>query len=146
MACQVLSTPLADKQAAGLRGPNRKSFDAFIAELGRRGCAAMHYRLSGNPPVGRLCSVHLRGSWRAIVAFEEPDRAWIVLVGEHLEEPHRSVYELLYRLVDHVPEPGEGRRKPPCCGDEGEPQLVDLDVVDALSARVRDVVPRRAGR
>jgi hypothetical protein len=45
---------------------------------------------------------HLRGADRVIVAFEEQDRAWVVLVGAHTDDRVSNVYDLLYRNADRT--------------------------------------------
>lgn len=82
----------------------------------------------------------VHGSWRAVVAFPEPDGslAAIVMVGQHDESSSENVYGLLYELVGHEPEPGAGRTKPPCCDEKsGQPPATDQDLVESLSQRVR---------
>jgi hypothetical protein len=50
--------------------------------------------------VDHICVKHLRGSLRVVVAFEEPRRAWILLVGQHDDrDPLLNVYAELYRLL-----------------------------------------------
>jgi hypothetical protein len=138
---EVQATPLAQGQIAGLRGRNRAAFDTFTADLARRGCAAADYRVTGEI-LERLCVRHLRGQWRAVVCFDREDVAWVLLVGEHVGDPDRNVYDLLYRLVGTAPEPDEKRRKPPCCDDESEPPVVEDETVDTLVRRTREVLGR----
>jgi hypothetical protein len=140
--CEVRITPVAERQVAGLRGPTRKAFEAFAADLAHRGCAALGYRLSGSDVLERICIKHLRGTWRAVVVFPGPTVAWIVLVAEHGTDPGRNVYDALYLLIGHAPEPEAGRTKPPCCDDD-YPPLVDEPLVDELVARTREVFGRR---
>lgn len=141
--CEVRITPVAERQVAGLRGPTKKAFNAFAADLARRGCAALGYRLSGSDVLERICVKHLRGARRAVVVFPEPAVAWIVLVAEHVTDPGRNVYDALYLLIGHAPEPESGRTKPPCCGADDQPPLVDEALVDELVARTRNVFGRR---
>jgi hypothetical protein len=141
-SCEVQITPVAQRQVAGLRGPARKAFDTFVADLANRGCAALGYRLSGSDQLEHICVRHLRGLWRAVVAFLEPAVAWIVLVAEHVTDPGRNVYDLLYAVLAHAPEPESGRTKPPCCDTAGQPP-VDDQLVDELVDRARDVFGRR---
>jgi hypothetical protein len=87
---------------------------------------------------------HLRGAWRAVVAFTSEDTAWLLLVAQHDREPETDVYETLYRLVGHEPEPGEGRSKPPCCDKTtGLPPEVEEALVDDLVQRSRALTRRR---
>lgn len=94
MPVEVRATRIAATQIAALRGPNL--FDQFRDELADKGCEALHYRVAGEH-LSRLCVRHLRGSWRAVVAFHpDENTAWIVLVGEDLDDdPARNVYDLL---------------------------------------------------
>ncbi len=138
----VFESPIATTQVAGLRGPNRAAYDTFLPNLARRGCEAMDYRVTGNV-LERLCARHLRADWRVVVAFAEPDTAWVVLVGQHTSDLGRDVYDLLYRLLGTQPEPNETRRKPPCC-EHGRPPVTDDQVIDTLTRRTREVLSRRS--
>lgn len=136
---RVDAVPLAIRQARGMRGRAAKAFETFYRDLERRGCAAMRYRLSGRG-YESLCVQHVYGSWRAVVAFPEPDGrlAAIVMVGQHDESSSENVYGLLYELVGHEPELGAGRTKPSCCdGETGQPPVTDEHVVEALSQQTR---------
>jgi len=64
--------------------------------LAAEGCAALAYRLTGDPPVNRLCVKHLDGNRRVIVAFENTKRAWILLIGVHDSDSSANVYDELY--------------------------------------------------
>lgn len=55
MPYEVKATPIAQRQIAGLRGPHRKAFDAFVTMLVNEGCRALAYRLTGNEPLPGLC-------------------------------------------------------------------------------------------
>lgn len=145
MPCRVEVTPVAQAQADALRGPQRRRLEEAIREIERHGCAALDYRLSGSDLLERLCVKHLRGPGRLVVCFAEPDVAWLLLVGEHVDDPGRNVYDMLYVLVDHVPEPNAGRSKPPCCED-GQAPMVDEPAVDDLVDRTRDLLGRRRRR
>ncbi len=140
---EVRQTPLATSRVAGLRGPNLRAYTAFLDALAHEGCAAMGYRLTG-AIVERLCVKHVRGRLRAVVAFSRDDVAWVLLVGEHLSDTESNVYDELYRLVGHRPEPGEKRTKPPCCDSaESTPNdAFEQDEVMELVARVRRVAQR----
>jgi hypothetical protein len=142
-SCEVRITPAAQRQVAGLRGPTKKAFETFAGDVAHRGCAALGYRLSGSDVLEHICVRHLRGLWRAVVVFPEPAVAWIVLVAEHVTDPGRNVYDLLYAVVGHVPQPESGRTKPPCCDIGGEPPLVGDPLVDELVVRTREVFGRR---
>ena len=84
MPYEVKATPIAVKQIAALRGPRRNALEAFVEELSVQGCKALGYRLTGAEPLPQLCVKHLRGSDRAVVAFEE-QVAWVLLVGPHAQ-------------------------------------------------------------
>ena len=75
MAYEVTSTPTAQRQVAGLRGPRRKALDTFVTLLANEGFRALAYRLTGEEPLPRLCVQHLRGNDRVVVTFEGPT-AW----------------------------------------------------------------------
>jgi hypothetical protein len=135
----VRATPVAERQIAALRGPRRKAFDAFIAELARDGCTALSYRLTGDDPLPQLCVRHLRGQDRAVVAFEG-DTAWVILIGPHDAADRRvDVYTALYVLAGVMP-PKAPRCKPPCCDDDVQPPEMDPGAIDQL---VRRAGPRR---
>jgi hypothetical protein len=102
----------------------------------------MSYRLTGADPLPRLCVRHLRGADRVVVAFEEQDRAWIVLVGPHTESRQSNVYELLYRLIGATVEPAERRTKPPYCDADGAEPVSDQDLVSQFARRTREVFGR----
>ena len=100
MPTEVIATPRAGQQIARLDRSHAKAFGEFLDDLAARGCNALGYRLSGPAPVDHMCVKHLRDSLRVVVAFEEPDRAWILLVGRHDDQdPVLSVYAELYRLL-----------------------------------------------
>jgi hypothetical protein len=115
---EVLATPRAEQQVSGLSRRQAKTLDNFLNDLAVNGCQALAYRLSGHAPVDQLCVKHLSGSLRVVVAFETPQRAWILLVGPHDDQdPALNVYAELYRLVGTEPPPDAGRNKPPCCDE-----------------------------
>jgi hypothetical protein len=113
VALEILETPVAAAQVDALRGPRKRAYSAFLLELAANGCAAMSYRLAGPEPLPRLCVRHLRGADRVIVAFEQLDRAWVVLVGPHTADRESNIYDLLYRITGTPIEPSERRTKPP---------------------------------
>lgn len=84
MPYTVRSTPIADRQIAGLRAARRKAYDRFEEALARQGCAALGYRLTGDAPLPSLCVKHLRGLDRAVVTFSG-DEGWVLFVGPHVE-------------------------------------------------------------
>lgn len=114
MPTAVLATPRADQQIQGLDRKQAKKFDEFLDDLAAQGCAALAYRLSGPTPLDHLCVKHLGGSLRVVVAFESPQRAWVLLVGPHHDrDPILNVYTELYRLLGVEPPDAAGRTKPP---------------------------------
>ncbi len=97
--------------------------------------------MTGPAPLRQLCVKHLRADDRVIVAFEGDVRAWIILVGAHIDdEPQRNIYDLLYALAGVAPEVDEKRTKPRCCGDSGFPPKVDTVVIDDLVAQARTLM------
>jgi len=79
MPTEVLATPRAEQQIGRLSRKNAKVFENFLDDLAAGGCRALAYRLSGQAPVDHVCVKHLSGSLRVAVAFETPQRAWILL-------------------------------------------------------------------
>jgi hypothetical protein len=138
---EVIATPRADQQIAELDRTHAKAFDDFLNDLAARGCHALGYRLSGPTPVDHMCVKHLRGALRVVVAFEEPGRAWILLVSRHDgHDPALDVYAELYRLLGVEPPGSAGRDKPPCCDQSTELPPVLGDAVAELierAARIR---------
>ena len=138
MPTEVIATPRAGQQIARLDRSHAKAFGEFLDDLAARGCNALGYRLSGPAPVDHMCVKHLRDSLRVVVAFEEPDRAWILLVGRHDDQdPVLSVYAELYRLLGVEPPDSAGRDKPPCCDDT-------TDLPPVLGAAVAEFAERAA--
>lgn len=138
MPYEVNATPIAQRQIAGLRGPRRKAFDAFVTTLVNDGCRALAYRLTGGEPLPRLCVQHLRAKDRVVVAFEGLS-AWVLLVGPHDEGDRRAdVYAALYQLAGVDP-PELPRTKPPCCDEDDQPPAVDGQVLDDLVRRARSL-------
>src|SRR5579864_7343273 len=143
MPVEVLETPLASAQAAGLRGPAARAYHTFLDDLARNGCAALAYRVTGPTPLDRLCVKHLRGADRVVVAFEAERRAWVLLVGAHRDDdPGRGVYDALYELAGAQSPADTRRRKPPCCDDEGVPPTLDEAAVGELVSRARELLGR----
>jgi hypothetical protein len=143
MLVEAVETPLASAQAARLRGPAARVYQAFLDDLHRRGCAALGYRVTGPVPLEQLCVKHLRGADRVVVAFEGSARAWVLLVGAHREDdPRRDFYDELYRLAGARPPSDQRRRKPPCCEDRDRPPAIDeptiAELVDRARALLRD--------
>ncbi len=124
MAVEVHATPLANKIIKDLPRGSRAAYDQFEADLARRGCAALAYRLSGDV-LEHLCVVHLAGAIRVIVAFESAEVAYVVLVGNHDDRGTRRWTSTAgctrWLGASH-------RRRlagqPPCCDTEsGEPPV-----------------------
>ena len=138
MPYEVKATPLAQRQIAGLRGPRRKAFDAFVSRLVNEGCRTLAYRLTGDEPLPRLCVQHLRAKDRVVVTFEGPS-AWVLLVGPHDEDDRRAdIYTALYERAG-VDLPETPRTKPPCCDEDDRPPAVDGQVLDELVRRARSL-------
>jgi hypothetical protein len=146
MHTEVLATRRAEQQIVALRRRAAKVFDQFVDDLAARGCAALAYRLSGPTPVDQLCVKHLIGSFRVIVAFETPKRAWILLVAPHQErDPILNVYAELYRLVGIDTPDSTRRTKPPCCDQTPErPPLLGAALADILDQAAQLRKTRRA--
>ena len=142
---EVLATPRADQQIAALDRTHTKAFNEFLDDLVARGCAALGYRLSGSTPINHMCVKHLRDALRVVVAFEEPCRAWILLVGQHDDrEPVLNVYAELYRLLGAEPPDAAGRDKPPCCGnDTSLPPVLGAAVAEFIDRAVKKRMTRR---
>ncbi len=136
-----MATPLVQRQVRGLRGPTRAAFETFTGDLARRGCAALGYRLTGDL-IERLCVHHLRGGWRVVVTFDAPPVVWVVLIAQHTSDPATNVYDLLYALTGHRPEPDQARTKPACCGDDGAPPPVEEELITSLTRRTRQLAGR----
>lgn len=139
MPVEVRVTRISEAQIDALRGPNRKAFERFRADLADKGCEALHYRVTGEG-LDKLCVRHVRGAWRVVVAFHPNENtAWIV--REHADDdPGRNAYDLLYEIVGHRPSPDERRRKPPCCDEEGAAPDATDQMAQLLAARTRDVL------
>lgn len=137
MAVEVRATSLANKIIENLPRSARTVYDRFEADLAARGCAALAYRLSGDL-LDHLCVVHLAGTMRVIVAFESPEIAYVVLIGDHdSRRPPLDVYQQLYALAGHEAADQAERSKPPCCDTEtGDPPM-DTDLLDDLLTRMR---------
>ena len=138
MPTEVIATPRADQQIAGLDRTHARAFGEFLDDLAARGCQALGYRLSGPAPVDHMCVKHLRDSLRVVVAFGGQQRAWILLVGRHDDQdPVLNVYAELYRLLGVEPPDNAGRDKPPCCEES-------TDLPPVLGAAVTELVDRAA--
>ncbi len=92
MTVEIRATPLADKIIEGPAKKTRNAYDQFKADLATRGCAALAYQLSGGF-LDHQCVVHLTAQLRVIVAFESPEIAYVVLIGNHdRDRPQLDVY------------------------------------------------------
>jgi hypothetical protein len=147
MPTEVLATPRAEQQIDGLTRRQAKGFDNFLNELAAAGCRALAYRLSGDPPLDHMCVKHLGGALRVVVAFETPQRAWILLVGPHDDQdPALNVYAELYRVLGAEPPPDAGRDKPPCCDEIGDvPPVLGETLPEILDRAAKLRRTRRSG-
>lgn len=98
---------------------------------------AAGYRLAG-AGLDRICSRHLYGDERMLVAWPGEDHAIMIAIGRH-DRSSDDVYDV---LLDHLGlEAVEAEReKPPCCDDEGRPPAdpnVATDIVDAVECHRR---------
>lgn len=115
---------------------------AAVDALERVGCDAAGYRLSGEG-LDRLCSVHLWGHWRMLIAFPEPAVAVVLDIGEHLaHDPARDIYQRLYEAVG-METPDAVRDKPACCDEAGPP--ADSAEVERLRDAFKELTRRRRG-
>jgi hypothetical protein len=151
VATSALITERAAQQVGQLHKKERRSYDQFILALRARGCAALHYRLSGDDLLSKICVAHLSGSLRVVLAFSAHNVATILLVGPHDDgDPFMDVYSQLYELAGLARPPVAERTKPPCCGtNDGEPPIPDGDLLADLAARARQLsgaARRRARR
>lgn len=132
MPTQVLETPRASQQVGGLRKKDLERYEQFLDMLQGSGCSALGYRLTGELPIGRLCVKHLAGRLRVVVGFEEPGKAWVLLVGPHdRDDPGIDVYTELYRLAGQDVPVGE-RTKPSCCDADGLAPFMTAEVDDLV--------------
>jgi hypothetical protein len=119
-AFDVWPTRLGAADLAALRGAHAKAAKRAITELGRSGCAAAHYRLSGDG-VERICVRRLRDNWRMVLSFPASDEVAIVLVGPHeRENPDLDIYMRLYAALG-IEVPDAEHRRPACCCDGAPP-------------------------
>lgn len=80
-----------------LRGRDKARYQDWLDELKSQGCTAMDYRLTGEF-VDRFCMKHLIGPERAVVVFDSPKLATIVLLGPHdAKNPDRDIYHAAVR-------------------------------------------------
>jgi hypothetical protein len=147
MVAEVLATPRAEQQIDGLSRRNARVLDQFLNELADGGCRALAYRLSGQEPINHLCVRHLSGSLRVVVAFETPQRAWVLLVGPHDDQDAvLNVYAELYKLLGVEPPSDAGRSKPPCCSQsEGLPPVLG-DALEEILDRAAKLRKTRQSR
>ncbi len=125
MSVKIFRTPRADQQLKSHPKADQKRIIAFLRDLEANGCSALSYRLTGADPLERLCDRHLGGRLRAIVAFESPHTAWLLLIADHDDsDPIFNIYTELYRLIGFEPEPAKKRTKPACCGNDGSAPIL----------------------
>jgi hypothetical protein len=93
-----------------------------------------------------MCVKHLSGSLRVLVAFESPQRAWILLVGRHDDDDQiMDIYAELYRLLGVDPPDAAGRLKPPCCDEAPDlPPLLGASLTDVLDRATKIRRTRRS--
>ena|SRR6185437_4102096 len=104
MPTEVRATGRAEQQIARLHKRQAKTLNQFLDDLTARGCQALAYRLSGPTPIDHLCVMHLSGALRVVVAFESPERAWVLLVGAHDDkDPIASAVAMLAARLAAVP-------------------------------------------
>ena len=146
MPTEILATPRAEQQISRLSRKQSKTCENFLNDLAAAGCRALAYRLSGQTTLDHLCVKHLSGPLRVVVAFETPQRAWVLLVGPHDDQdPVLNVYAELYRLLGIEPEPGTRRDKPPCCKEPGEsPPILGQALAKILDRAARLRKTRRS--
>jgi len=139
----VVATPAAERGLASLRGPAKKRAEAWLDDLAARGCQAMGYRLTGDPPLNSLCCVHLRAADRAIVTFT-PGTAWVLLIGPHdRQDRDVDVYTQLYSVAGIPAGPLAARTKPPCCLNDLTPPSLDHAALDNLVQATRALTRQR---
>jgi hypothetical protein len=141
---EVLLSPRADQQYARLSRRQQRTFDQFLDMLAAEGCAAMAYRLAGEPPIKHLCVKHLDGNLRVIVAFESTERAWVLLIGTHDTSSSANIYDELYEQQGVEPQDAK-RTKPPCCDEVEQLPPVFGDLVDNVLDRANRVRRTRRG-
>jgi hypothetical protein len=128
---EVIATPRADQQIAGLDRTHAREFGTFLDDLAARGLQGA--RLPAEWPCAR--GPHVRQ------AFEGRQRAWILLVGRHDDQdPVLNVYAELYRLLGVEPPDSAGRDKPPCCDESTDLPPVLGAAVTEFADRVAKVV------
>ncbi len=112
----------------------REAFVQVYREVGRRGCAAAHYRLSGPGNWPRFCVIRLPDGWRLVLSFPEVDTVVFLVLDRH--DNRTDPYAFLEEAFDL---PGRaGQVKPACCGDDGGPPLTeDQDLMAAIDQLVR---------
>lgn len=106
----------------------RKAVEEHLRRVAEQGCAAAGYALSGPEPWPRLCSRHIDGTWRVIVAFDESGVPVVLKIGEHTDR-RDSYAELAEELG--IPISTEERTKPPCC-EGGTPNALDEAAIDSI--------------
>jgi hypothetical protein len=138
MPTEVLATGRAEQQIARLHKRQAKALGQLLDDLAAGGCQALAYRLSGPTPIDHLCVKHLSGALRVVVAFETPERAWVLLVGSHDDkDPILNVYSELYRLIGAIPPDNVGRDKPPCCDEPEEAPVLGTAITEILERAAR---------
>ncbi len=127
---QIKVTLIAHESVKRLKGKVQADFSEAVIDFAHRGCAAAHYRLTGEV-VEHVCCRHLYGSWRLLAAFPD-DRTVVVLdVAQHTNKRDTDVYLRLFDILN-IEQPARPRTKPPCCTPNAEPPI-DADLLEGLS-------------
>jgi hypothetical protein len=133
---EVLRTSSAGRAVERLDRPARRAYDAAVAELRGRGCAAGGYRLLAvDGDDYPLCCRYFYRQWRMHLAFRGLDAVVILSVEEHTKahNPHETLAEIFPGLS------ATGRRrsqKPPCCEENGDPPEMSGEVRAFLQSLV----------
>lgn len=140
MPNRVGRTSLAEGRIRNLRTDVGRRIEEIEQRLRDHGCQAADYRLTGEH-VDRLCVVHvdgIRGGWRVVVAFPEPDAVVVLYVGRHDPRRGLDLYRELYEVVG-IAVPAGPRTRPPCCDEAGYPPIDDavLERIDLYRRRRR---------
>jgi hypothetical protein len=81
-----------------------------------------------------------------VVAFETPNRAWVLLVGPRDDQdPVVNIYAEPYQSLGVEPTPESGRDKPPCCDPpDGQPPVLGGALTEMLdcAAKLRNTRQR----
>lgn len=137
---EVWRTPIGEQDYRKLRADVKRVVESKEQALGREGCAAADYRLSGES-ADRFCVVHLMRDWRMVVGFPAPIEVAVLLIGRHVRGSSIDVYTRFYRGLG-IGVPSAQRKKPPCC-DEAGMAPVDTDAVERIAAGTKRLAQGR---